>query len=172
MHISRFVAAACSEVESVIDLGCGIGISSGWARSVGVRDIVGVDCYEGYRTKASEQCNFVCADALEYISGLEDRSFDIALMIDLIEHLDKDKAEALIQQAQRVSDHIIIFTPNGFWEQDGTESYPEYGFNPAQVHVSGWDEMDLKEFGFKCEITGDSGNAESSIIAEWRRADG
>lgn len=72
------------------------------------------------------------------------RSFDAVLMMDLIEHLDRDDGDRLIERMIAVAARkLIVFTPNGFVEQN------EYDDNPLQVHRSGWSVADFERRGFR-----------------------
>lgn len=87
---------------------------------------------------ASPSIEFINADALEYVRTLPDKSFDVALLIDVLEHFTRDDAFELLRQLKRVCrQKIILFLPFGETPQD------EYGGNPHQRHQSTWSPEDF-----------------------------
>ena len=71
-------------------------------------------------------------------------SFDCAILIDVIEHIDKQEFLDFLPKLELIAKIIIIVTPNGFLEQN------EYDDNPYQIHRSGWTEEELRKLGFLC----------------------
>jgi len=77
---------------------------------------------------------------------LPDRSVDVALLLDAIEHFPADEVPGLLAEARRVArTKILVYTPNGFMEQG------EEGGNPYQAHHSGWTPAALRDLGFEVE---------------------
>jgi len=77
----------------------------------------------------------------------EDNSFDIILMIDVIEHLTKDGGLALLKEAKRVvKKTILLLTP--LWWTDNVECMMDkdssYYENPYERHKSLWAKSDFK----------------------------
>lgn len=67
--------------------------------------------------------------------------YDLILMIDIIEHINKKGAVNLLQHFLKQGTNIIIATPKDFFEQHLYES--EY-----ENHVSHWSVKDFKNLGF------------------------
>lgn len=91
---------------------------------------------------------------------------EVFVMIDFIEHLDKDVALDLIKRIQNVAKKILIFTPHGTHNQTGEESY-DFGNASlrtkldedakiraieAQRHKSKWYADDLQKLGFVVNV--------------------
>lgn len=75
--------------------------------------------------------------------ALEQKSFDVVVAIDVIEHLTVQDGYLLLYEALRLSQGIVmIYTPNGFLWQ------PPSPNNSLNAHISGWSIKDLKRFGF------------------------
>jgi len=79
----------------------------------------------------------------------KDNSFDIIYLLDIIEHIEKERGEVIIEQCKRIcKDKIIIFTPL-IWED--TTKYIEdpalwcYG-NNYDLHKSLWNLDDFKNW--------------------------
>jgi len=79
----------------------------------------------------------------------KDGMFDVTLMLDVIEHLDKEKGKKLLEEIKRVTRrHILVFTPlwwteNLFYMNNINSVY--YG-NPYERHQSLWSREDFKDF--------------------------
>ena len=78
-------------------------------------------------------------DILEIYEKLP--KYDLILMIDIIEHINKKKAFLLLKYLLQQGADIIIATPIEFFEQDLYQSDFEH-------HVSHWSRKDFKELGF------------------------
>lgn len=72
-----------------------------------------------------------------------DKSIDVSVAIEVIEHLNKSDGIKMIQEIDRVTkNRAILTTPNGF-QQVFLAS------NIYEIHRSGWTASELREFGFK-----------------------
>lgn len=78
----------------------------------------------------------------------EDKSFDVILLIDLIEHLEKEDGERLLAECKRVASKIFLFTP--LWWDDNSKNVQNpnlwcYG-NPYDYHLSLWTKEDFQDW--------------------------
>lgn len=74
---------------------------------------------------------------------LEQKSFDVVVAIDVVEHLTVQDGYLLLYEMVRLSKGIVmIYTPNGFLWQ------PPSPNNSLNAHISGWSIKELKGFGF------------------------
>lgn len=78
-------------------------------------------------------------DILEIYKQLP--SYDLVLMIDIIEHINKEGAVNLLQHFLQQGSNVIIATPKDFFEQNLYES-------EFENHVSHWSAKDFKGLGF------------------------
>ena len=86
----------------------------------------------------------VTGDVTNIEKHFKEKEFDAIFALDLIEHLEKEKGEELIKKLIKISGRlIVIYTPNGFLYQKGTEN------NPYQEHRSGWHVSDFKKYDFE-----------------------
>lgn len=83
--------------------------------------------------------NVYVDDALEIYPSLP--AYDLVLMIDVIEHLDKTKATDLVKYFLSKNSVLIIATPLNFFQQELYESEYEH-------HISHWKLKDFKALGF------------------------
>lgn len=68
-------------------------------------------------------------------------NYDLILMVDVIEHLDKEKAIELLKYFVSTKAKILIATPIHFFQQELYESEYEH-------HVSHWTPGDFKQLGY------------------------
>lgn len=76
------------------------------------------------------------------------KSVDAIIMLDVIEHLDKDYAKKVISQFEEIAiNDIIIFTPYGFVEQLHPDGKDAWGLDGGkwQEHKSGWTPDDFDD---------------------------
>jgi hypothetical protein len=82
------------------------------------------------------------ATAQEVVPMMPDRSVDTILLIDVLEHLDRESGQQLLNHCIRLArKQIVVFTPMGFLPQEYEEgSSDSWGMSGAkwQMHRSGW----------------------------------
>jgi hypothetical protein len=88
------------------------------------------------------------ANALPFVSDYSDTVF----AIEVIEHTSKQNGFSLIDEAERVSECVIISTPlNSLGNEDLPSWVPE-----SERHLSCWTEQELQEGGFATTLLGRS----------------
>lgn len=68
-------------------------------------------------------------------------AYDLILMVDIIEHIEKEGAKLLLKELLQKESNIIIATPKSFFQQELYESVFEN-------HVSHWSVKDFKDLGY------------------------
>ena len=137
------------DATSVLDLGCGkqsmVPIIPTWIYTVGV-ELFEADYQNAVGKRRHHQ--YVCADILRV--DFPEKSFDVVVLLDVIEHLSKDEGRAILEKMEKWARRkVIVFTPNGFLPQD------DYNENPFMDHRSGWDAAELRGLGYKvCGVRG------------------
>ena len=129
--------------ESGLDLGCGP--QSPLSFCAGVKHSVCVEPFSEYlvRSKKRKIHNRYICKRIEDIS-FPKKSFDAVIMIEVLEHLDKNSGLEIIQKANEwARKKVIITTPNGFVPQANLDQ------NPWQRHRSGWLPSDFRKLGFR-----------------------
>ncbi len=131
------------DCKSVLDIGCGKDSPIQYCKSIEYS--VGVEAF-----KPSLETSKLRNIHSEYINenvlnvDFKEDSFDAVIMVEIIEHLDKNDALNLIEKASKwAKKKIIITTPNGFLPQ------LEYDSNPLQNHICGFYVKELKDLSFK-----------------------
>ena len=131
----RGLAPHIGKPETVIDVGPGIRPAT-WANAK--RHICIEPCHlyaEILRGKGYEVIEARAADGLRQCSG------DLVLMLDCIEHMERDEATEVLVAAYEAAPRIIVYTPNGFLEQT-TDAWG-LGQHDWQKHRSGWTPADF-----------------------------
>ncbi|WP_338666942.1 class I SAM-dependent methyltransferase [Pseudodesulfovibrio methanolicus] len=96
--------------ESIIDVGCGLGTWLSVFRQLGAKEIKGIDgsWVDQSRLLIPSEC-FSSLD-LKEISQLEiDKKFDIAMSLEVAEHLNESEAESLVKSLTNMSD-VVLFS--------------------------------------------------------------
>jgi hypothetical protein len=70
------------------------------------------------------------------------REFDVATAVEVIEHLEKEKGIALLNELERVARRVVVTTPNRFFAQAA------YDGNDWQQHRSAWCAAELASRGY------------------------
>jgi len=85
------------------------------------------------------------ADAVDVVDDIS--GYDLVIMSDVIEHLDKAVALDLVRRILRTNRNMLISTPLDFFDQEIAENEHEH-------HVSHWTLADFDEFTFDAETAG------------------
>ncbi|WP_164669963.1 hypothetical protein [Virgibacillus doumboii] len=138
--------------KSILDAGVGFGkygmlcreykdiVHGRYNKEDWVTEIVGIEGYTQYQNPVH---NYVydkvyyglIEDVLPYIV----RSFEVTLLIDVLEHFTKDDGKKIIYQLLDISDFLYIATPIIVKKQS-------YLFNELEEHKSQWALEDFKDF--------------------------
>lgn len=126
---------------TVVNLGAGSNRSAFTPQiaSLPFKKLYQVEIYEPYLISLT-QVSYACSDVefhVADITGFVEHAFpccvDVVILTDVLEHLSKPKALAMLEALrQRVKQRIIIWIPMGKCLQK------EYDDNAAQEHVSEW----------------------------------
>ncbi|MBM7661585.1 2-polyprenyl-3-methyl-5-hydroxy-6-metoxy-1,4-benzoquinol methylase [Bacillus mesophilus] len=103
IRLKKRLSDIIKEEHTVLDLGCGIGITSEFIKSLGVKEVIGVDLSPELIKYAQETVNNV-----EFIVGditmtQLNKKFDIITLCDVIEHIPRDKYQLLFNN---ISKHL------------------------------------------------------------------
>ncbi len=145
--VNKFLINELKDCSRILDLGCGPSSPLGHIKSKLRPDLysVGVEDFEPYLERSRKE-----GAHSEYIKSnifnidFPEKSFDCAILLDVIEHFEKDDFLKFLPKLEKIAKKIIIMTPNGFVKQE------KYDNNEYQIHKSGWSVKDMNELGFKC----------------------
>lgn len=147
--------------QSILDIGCADGDMMGFLNNRKRFYTVGMDIYEPYlrecKTAKTHSENILC-DVRRL--PFKDKSFDIVLFLETIEHLEKEEGLKVLQEIERIARReIIISTPVSSAGQEA------YGGNPHQEHRSSWSPIEMRQRGYK---VGGIGIAENWLVEKVR----
>jgi 2-polyprenyl-3-methyl-5-hydroxy-6-metoxy-1,4-benzoquinol methylase len=114
IHIKGIVKKFINKGDIVLDLGCGIGITTEFIKNRGA-DVVGIDISPEiikYACKTVPNVEFICEDILNI--NLK-KKFDVICIFDCLEHVTKDKYEklfAILKEHSKPKAKILITIPN------------------------------------------------------------
>lgn len=140
------------KISAILDLACGISLRSQYFDA----DIrVGVDIYKKYLENIELERNvpyvLLHADILKIDELFLPKSFDLVLLLDIVEHLEKERSLELIKKAENIAKKaVIIETPNGYIPQD--IDILGYGGHEFQTHRCGWEPEEFHKMGYKTII--------------------
>jgi len=137
-------------IKSVLDVGCGLSLKSQYIDA----DLrVGVEIHRPYieRIEASVPYAVVNANALSIDQLFLPKSFDLVLVLDLVEHLDKADALRLLDMAETIARvAVIVETPRGFVPQN--IDIWKGGGDTYQTHRSGWEPEEFAARGYEVRM--------------------
>ena len=131
MNINDLIKTYVNETDKVLDIGCG---DKRRSSDLICKEVVTLDAWD--KTRPDVLLDLEINDL-----PFPEQSFDVVLIIDFIEHLDKERGRIILEQAKRVTKRVvIILTP--LWWQDNAENVnnPELWCynNEYDYHKSLW----------------------------------
>lgn len=132
------------DCETVLDLGCGPSSPLQYCKNI--RHSVGIETFQP-SLEESKKRNLHSEYIEKKIEDLDfpENSFDAVILIEVLEHLPEEAGYAILENAEKwARKKVIVSTPNGFLPQS------EYGSNPFQKHLSGWNIETMKKMGYLC----------------------
>jgi SAM-dependent methyltransferase len=136
------------KVKSVLDVACGLSLKSQYIAA----DIrVGVDIYRPYLERIQADVPYVAlqADCMDIGRLFLPKSFDLVLLLDIVEHLEKPQSLRLLDMAETIARvAVIVETPKGFVPQN--IDIWGHGGHEFQTHRCGWEPEELEARGYRC----------------------
>lgn len=132
----------------VVDVGCGYGE---WGallrRKRGFFYLIGVDIWKPHliklrKTDIYDELIQVNAPKLPF----KDKSINVSLACEILEHLNKESGYELIKELERVSRDIVIISTPLNWPQENI-----YG-NPYEKHLSEWTPHEFSNLNYKIRV--------------------
>jgi hypothetical protein len=133
---------------SLLDVGCGLCLPLNFECPV----MIGIDAHRPYlinRVNRSANLIPLHMDARNMNLLFLPKTIDIVLFNDSLEHFHKDEALDLLQHAEQIAvKRVIVFTPRGFFPQDGYDHFHMEG-ESFQSHRSGWEPEEFVKRGYR-----------------------
>ncbi len=132
--------------DSILDVGCGQGFPMKMIKNrMKVKKSIGVDLFRPYieigkKSKIHDQ--YVIADVRNI--KFKERSFDVVLALQILEHLNKKEAWQLLDKIEKIAKkQVIIATPVG------KMYHPPVDNNKLQLHKSAFYPEEFEKRGYK-----------------------
>ena len=139
--------------HSVVDVGCGVGPWLKVFAELGVRDFVGVDAeYVPREALRFDASRFVAADLTKPLTL--DRTFDLAVSLEVGEHLGAESAGTLVASLTKLAP-VVLFSAappgqgginhvNEQWPAYWAAFFAEHGYSPIDaIRDRVWDDRDV-----------------------------
>jgi len=135
------------DIKSALDVGCGRGLLGCLLRIYREPTrLVAVDVFKPYLDfvkKLGIYNSVLQLDVSKSKLPFEEKEFDIAFCLEVIEHLRKEEGLRLLNELERVSKRVIVTTPGIFFNQ------PLYDANLNQAHLSHYHVRDFENRGYR-----------------------
>lgn len=108
---------------------------------------IGIEIYEEYIKNAEyHDCIKIHGDALDYKKLLDGYLLDTVMMVDVLEHFDKNVGYELIDNLKKDFNKIVLMLPVGKFEQE--LDVTGHGGHEYQKHRSFWYLEDINKLNF------------------------
>lgn len=136
-----------------------------------VKTKVGIEIWEPYiksdvdhfGVPVIKDCVKIHGNILDYKELLKDYNKETAMIIDVLEHFDKDIAFNFIEDLKKDFNKIILMVPAGTFPQE--EDHSGFGAHEFQRHRSSWFEEDIEKLGFDEVVLDTLFHANPELIA-------
>lgn len=136
-----------------------------------VKTKIGIEIWEPYINSEVDHfgvpvfkdCIKIHGSVLDYKNLLSDYELDTAMIIDVLEHFEKDVAFKWIKELKNDFKKIILMVPAGYYPQEIDHS----GFkaDEYQKHRSSWYEEDIIKLGFTEVVLDEYFHANPELLA-------
>jgi hypothetical protein len=138
--------------HSLLDVGCGICSMLGELKC---KSIIALDTHRPYlmnRVNRHPRIIPIHANALTMNQLFLPKSISSVLFNDSLEHFNKQEGLQLLSMAEEIAiNHVIVFTPRGFFPQKGFDFYGLKG-EAHQEHKSGWEPEEFVNRGYHVTV--------------------
>ena len=135
---------------SILDVGCGKGEPMKFINRNKSFYAVGLDVFKPYLRDCKKRGihnDYILCDVKRL--PLSERSFDVVLCTEVLEHLERRHGEELLQFMEKTArKQVIIATPVGEYKQLA------YDGNPYQEHRWVWSPTEINRFGYEVRGVG------------------
>lgn len=143
--------------RTIVDLGCGTNASpiSKQVKEIECDYLLSVDAYQQYLDEIRDEDykaashEYRCGKVTEVVKNLSTK-FDLALCLDIVEHVTKDEAIPFLYALEQVAERVLIWIPIGHCP---VKKDPTGGDNhDLHTHKSTWTARDLEALSYNVEV--------------------
>ncbi|WP_151736641.1 class I SAM-dependent methyltransferase ['Paenibacillus yunnanensis' Narsing Rao et al. 2020] len=169
MAVKDFMPVLLEQLKfasSILDIGSGTGtLLERYEAAV----VLGLDIHRPYllhRKYSAPHIIPVHADANHIDKLFLPGTFSAVTLIDSLEHFTMQEGEELLRKAERIaSSRVVVFTPRGFFPQEGKDYFHLQG-EYYQRHCSGWEPEDFLQRGYSVTVLKGYHHAENPAFRE------
>jgi len=170
----NFVRAWTTDAISVVEFGAGFGKILNIIPPI-VDELTGIEAHKPYldRWEGPKRAYKIWGDMRDGLKLLDEhnRTCDIALFFDSLEHLTAADATALIEQLKTRFRRIIVDIPEGDHPQ--TSDHYHLGADALQTHRSTWSVSDMEQLGFTVifipDMHSEPGKSTGGMLCRWEK---
>ena len=144
--LGQIVQANITPDDTVLDFGCGIQQAN---VDIVCKSCLGVDIFDNYLNHVKNRINTVKLDMSE-TDRFMDKSYDVVICLDVVEHLEIDLALKVIDECKRIARRkAIIYTPAIFKDNmEAVDNAWDMGYNEHQKHLCVLSKPYFHEMGY------------------------
>jgi cyclopropane fatty-acyl-phospholipid synthase-like methyltransferase len=145
--LGDLIQTEITDKDTVLDLGCGIMSATD---GLTCKSVLGVDVWKRYLEHIKDRYQTVMI-SMEETGRFLNKSYDVVLCLDVLEHLEKNLALKIIDECKRIArNKVIIYTPSVHKDNSSAEK-DAWGLGecPYQKHISVIDVDDFTSRGFR-----------------------
>lgn len=135
--------------KSVLEVGCAEGNN---LRQCEASKKVGIEVHEPYVNKTSG-VEYLIGNALQVLPTIPSKSFDLVLLIDIVEHFYRKDGDFVLREADRIaSKKILLWIPIGLMVQNSKWHDNYRPWSEWLEHKSSYSKKDLEKFGYDVAV--------------------
>lgn len=134
--------------DTVLDIGCGIHHT---VEGLECKSYLGCDIWSKYLDVTKAKQNTLLLDATKDLWRFPDKSYDVVICLDMLEHVTLQEAEKILEQLKRICrKKVLIFTPSEYKDnKEATQNAWDLGTCEYQNHKCLLTSEILQKHGFR-----------------------
>lgn len=150
VNLNAWINTKTKNSKSVVELGAGFfNRLSNIDKNISLK--IGIEIWKPYIDNAKyNDCIKIQGDIKNYKKLLESYELDTVMIVDVLEHFDKEDGFKLIEDLKQNFNKIILMLPIGRYEQD--KDVTGFGAHEYQTHRSYWYDEDALKLNFNENI--------------------
>lgn len=145
MDLNKWISENTRDTSCVVEFGSQFFDKLSYAQSI---KKIGIEIWKPFIISSTyHDCIKINGDFTKYRDYVQPHDFDCAMMIDAIEHINKEAAVSLINEMKVDFNKILVCTPEGVHKQYLDPN--NMGADEYQTHRSTWYKEDFEMLGFQ-----------------------